>query len=167
MPRPIPRSAFGVDYPSLNAAAQAHGLYAALVIKRMKSGLPLEQALVARFNRHTRGRPVTIQGVEYPSARYASMILGMGSHGPRRLRKYGITLEQYVSQFDAQGGQCATCNTELSLQSRVTVLDHDHRTKQPRGILCQACNLQMAVLDLPEAHLSRLMAYKKNPPWGA
>lgn len=57
------------------------------------------------------------------------------------VRKYGITGKQYDEILEEQKGVCALCK-ELRLtgnQKRMHV-DHDHKTKKVRGILCQSCN---------------------------
>jgi DNA-directed RNA polymerase subunit RPC12/RpoP len=55
------------------------------------------------------------------------------------LRKhYGITLEDYGRMLQAQGGVCAICGRPPKTKS--LNVDHDHRTKQVRGLLCVHCN---------------------------
>jgi DNA-directed RNA polymerase subunit RPC12/RpoP len=58
-----------------------------------------------------------------------------------RLQKlYGITLEQYGLILEYQGGCCAICErTAESMPVRMNV-DHDHKTRQVRGLLCPWCN---------------------------
>lgn len=53
---------------------------------------------------------------------------------------YGITPEQYNSMFEAQGGRCAICGIHQSEQKRRLAVDHNHSTKQLRGLLCINCN---------------------------
>jgi hypothetical protein len=50
-------------------------------------------------------------------------------------RKYGITLEQYDDLVKKQGGKCAICRERVP-----EVVDHDHETKEIRGLLCHPCN---------------------------
>lgn len=55
--------------------------------------------------------------------------------------RYGITPEQYKELFDLQEGRCAICNKHQSeLKSRL-VIDHCHKTKEIRALLCHYCNL--------------------------
>ena len=51
---------------------------------------------------------------------------------------YGITVEDYHQLFEAQGGVCAICHKPPG--SRRLNLDHDHKTKKVRGLLCFMCN---------------------------
>lgn len=54
----------------------------------------------------------------------------------RELRQqYGITLADYNAILESQGGCCAICGEDSRLH-----LDHNHKTDEIRGILCQACN---------------------------
>lgn len=52
-------------------------------------------------------------------------------------RKYftGFTAEMFAERFAAQNGLCAICGV-----APATDADHDHATKQPRGVLCGHCN---------------------------
>jgi hypothetical protein len=58
------------------------------------------------------------------------------------LARYGITLEQWESMLDAQGGVCAICERGpegFKNHARLFV-DHDHQTDAVRGLLCGPCN---------------------------
>jgi hypothetical protein len=54
--------------------------------------------------------------------------------------KYGITIEEYDNMYVKQNGKCAICGiseTEFKIKFAV---DHDHKTKLVRGLLCKNCN---------------------------
>lgn len=68
------------------------------------------------------------------------------SVGGQRLRKYGITQEQYDALLAHQGGVCAVCTQPMS-GSRTEVIDHDHATGQVRGIIHGGCNVALGMLD--------------------
>jgi len=55
-------------------------------------------------------------------------------------RLYGITLEDRNKMFKKQGKRCAICKKKKSGYPG-WVMDHDHKTKRVRGILCNKCNL--------------------------
>jgi hypothetical protein len=64
-------------------------------------------------------------------------------------RKYGITLEDFSNRLQKQSGVCAICGG-LNKDRKLAV-DHDHRTKQIRGLLCSSCNLGIGRFkDSPE-----------------
>lgn len=50
--------------------------------------------------------------------------------------KYGITLADYEDMFAQQDGKCAICGTD----DQKLVVDHNHQTRQVRGLLCHLCN---------------------------
>ena len=62
-------------------------------------------------------------------------------------RKYKITQEQYDQRVKDQDGVCAICgDPETHLNNwtgkvRPLSVDHCHRTKRVRGLLCHKCNL--------------------------
>src|SRR5262245_61408107 len=56
-----------------------------------------------------------------------------------RLRcKYGLTLEDYNARYAKQKGRCAICRKKKP--KRGLCVDHCHRTKVVRRLLCQKCN---------------------------
>ncbi len=57
---------------------------------------------------------------------------------------YGITVEKYDEMFDQQGGTCAICHdppNTANTRSGLLHVDHCHKTKEIRSLLCQRCNL--------------------------
>ena len=58
--------------------------------------------------------------------------------GKHLMRKYGITIEQYDRMSMDQNNVCRICSqpqTDYKL-----AVDHDHKTGEIRGLLCQNCN---------------------------
>lgn len=53
--------------------------------------------------------------------------------------KYNISLEYYDELLLKQKGKCAICRTLAG--DSFLVVDHDHKTKGVRGLLCAGCNL--------------------------
>jgi hypothetical protein len=54
----------------------------------------------------------------------------------RRLRKYGLTEEQYEAIGIKQGWSCAICGND-----EPTDVDHCHESGVVRGLLCHPCNV--------------------------
>ena len=56
---------------------------------------------------------------------------------------YGISPEDFEQMCASQGYKCAICGDELVFNKMANGahLDHDHRTKWVRGVLCGSCNL--------------------------
>lgn len=73
-------------------------------------------------------------------------------------RKYGITIEQYASMLEAQGGGCAICG-RLPREDIALHVDHDHSTGAVRGILCFPCNNALADFQEDSALLAGAMTY--------
>jgi len=55
-------------------------------------------------------------------------------------RVYGIDLATYQKLFNIQGGNCAIC-LKPEKRKRNLCVDHDHKTGQIRGLLCENCNI--------------------------
>ena len=61
-----------------------------------------------------------------------------------RLKRYGLTPEQYESMLERQNGVCAICHTSNPGGGhRYLYVDHDHSTGEIRGLLCRDCNLML------------------------
>ena len=55
-----------------------------------------------------------------------------------RQKRYGIDEDEwYLKQED----KCAICNVPIALED--TEVDHDHKTKKPRALLCKNCNFKL------------------------
>ena len=68
----------------------------------------------------------------------------------RNLRlKYGFDVARYQAMVLQQRGVCAICGAPP--QRRRLDVDHDHKTKVVRGLLCEQCNRGIGKLqDSPE-----------------
>lgn len=53
--------------------------------------------------------------------------------------RHGITQKQFQEMLDDQLGKCKICGKELVV-SKLTHIDHDHKTGATRGLLCHNCN---------------------------
>ena len=68
-----------------------------------------------------------------------------------RLRKWnrfkatGFTQEDFDKKLIEQNGKCAICGTSDSGATDWHA-DHDHKTGQKRGLLCQKCNTGLGLL---------------------
>ena len=75
-----------------------------------------------------------------------------------RKKLYGITLEQYAGMVEAQEGGCAICGVRDSDDVALGV-DHDHKTKAIRGVLCSGCNAGLGHFRDNVERLERAIAY--------
>ena len=58
----------------------------------------------------------------------------------RLLNDYNITLSEFNTLLKKQGGKCAICGGNNSKISRRLCVDHNHVTREIRGLLCVHCN---------------------------
>jgi hypothetical protein len=86
----------------------------------------------------------------------------------RHLRcKIGITLADKRDMFEQQGFKCAACestahNNPANQGESGWCADHDHITKQFRGVLCWPCNVALGHAGDSADRLRALAAYLDN-----
>lgn len=75
----------------------------------------------------------------------------------QRLKKYGITPDDYYRMLNEQNGKCAICGSSDPKDGRTNKMfvDHCHGSGRVRGLLCSSCNLGIGKFrDEPELLLS-------------
>jgi len=66
-------------------------------------------------------------------------------------RQYGITLDDYNALFAEQDYKCKICKTSDPGSKHGWCVDHDHKTKIIRAVLCTHCNRMLgAARDNPD-----------------
>lgn len=62
-------------------------------------------------------------------------------------RAYGLTKEQLAVMYKKQNGKCAICREPKPVVSvrKGLYVDHCHRTKKIRGLLCPKCNTMLGM----------------------
>ena len=56
------------------------------------------------------------------------------------LKLYGLSIENFEQLFEQQKGKCAICGRQFNERTLRPHVDHCHKTKQVRGLLCRKCN---------------------------
>jgi Recombination endonuclease VII len=74
-----------------------------------------------------------------------------------KLEKYGLTQEKFDQELIRQNFSCYGCLKPLTKDT--ARLDHDHRTKLFRGLLCNNCNWTLGHAKDTPMLLRRLMSY--------
>lgn len=76
---------------------------------------------------------------------------------------YGLTPEQFESMMKAQDGKCAICGSggHGNIRNRLCV-DHCHKTKKVRGLLCRYCNIVLGVAKDNPKILKKAVAYLES-----
>lgn len=120
---------------------------------------------VAGYNAARRGQRVEYNAEwcrQHPEMVYAK-------ERRRRLKRYGLTPQDYETMLKAQDGKCAICrelpSDRRTVNGRPYVqldVDHCHATQKVRGLLCYNCNAilgqardSVAVLTAAIAYLTR------------
>jgi hypothetical protein len=81
---------------------------------------------------------------------------------------FGLTLEQYFSLLKNQNGLCAICNNPEKLidprtqRIRKICVDHCHKSKKIRGLLCSNCNRGLGLLKDSIKILESAIIYLKK-----
>lgn len=75
--------------------------------------------------------------------------------------KYGITPEEYDVMFAAQKGLCFLCGKQEPKGVRLAV-DHCHKEKRVRKLLCRVCNLLLGRIEADAQWLTRALDYLKT-----
>jgi len=73
----------------------------------------------------------------------------------RHLSQYDLDQQAYEELLQAQKHACAICKTHVSHLKRILQVDHNHRTRRVRGLLCNSCN---GLLGLAHDDIARLLA---------
>jgi hypothetical protein len=73
----------------------------------------------------------------------------------RRLRKYGLTAEEYQQLLASQKGRCRGCRT-TDPGPKGWHIDHCHDTGRVRCLLCNRCNTVLGLCDEDPAILGQL-----------
>jgi len=72
--------------------------------------------------------------------------------------KYGLSEQEYINLLERSGHQCAICKRS----DKRLVIDHNHQTKQVRGLLCATCNTGLGHFYEDEVILTGAINYVKT-----
>lgn len=70
-------------------------------------------------------------------------------HWEWRLKRFGLTVEDYEAMVERQGNQCAICSTAEpgGKGGDKWYVDHCHTSGRVRGLLCNKCNMAIGLLN--------------------
>lgn len=84
------------------------------------------------------------------------------------MTQYNLTFFEYEKIHKEQNGKCAICDKHESELDRILLVDHNHKTKEIRGLLCNSCNTLLGYLkddpELIERVLKSAKAYLGREP---
>ncbi len=78
------------------------------------------------------------------------------------LKKYGITADEFDKRLESQKGVCAICKKQNKSKIREMVVDHNHKTSELRGILCENCNRALGLFEDSIENLSAATEYLRK-----
>ncbi len=79
--------------------------------------------------------------------------------------KYGISASKFAEMLLAQGGKCACCNIQFSVEGKKSdrpCVDHNHATGEVRDLLCARCNLAAGNISDSSNRAEQLASYLKK-----
>jgi hypothetical protein len=75
-----------------------------------------------------------------------------------RVKKYGITVDEFMKLCEAHNGKCAICGVEPKTK-RGLHIDHCHDTGVIRGLLCNGCNTGIGLLQESPEIMTKAIEY--------
>jgi hypothetical protein len=112
----------------------------------------------AQEKRHNDRRKAQAKGYYDPSKKG---LMTMQRRNAHLLRKYGISLDDYLKMREAQDGKCAICEElpKPTGNKLELVVDHCHRSGKVRALLCDRCNRALGVVNDDADLLLKLRVY--------
>ena len=74
-------------------------------------------------------------------------------------KTYGLSKEEWMDMFNAQGGCCALCGTHQKEFKNSLHTDHCHETGKVRGLLCVKCNTALGRLGDNKESIKKVLEY--------
>lgn len=136
-----------------------------LTRKRYKLKLESDPEYLKSKRREYREKNPGYRRKYYDENRLAALTNGREHH---LKRKYGLTEEDFNFAREQQKFCCWICgkheNTFKRGRFEKLVVDHDHETKELRGLLCDPCNNMLGRARDNIETLQKAIEYLKNPP---
>lgn len=77
-------------------------------------------------------------------------------------QRYKLSKEDYNNLLVSQQEKCAICGKNADSGIRRLAIDHDHKTGNIRGLLCNSCNLGLGMFKDKIKNLQEAIKYLKN-----
>lgn len=75
----------------------------------------------------------------------------------RRCKRHRVSPEVIKHTYKEQEGKCVICTDQIQIDS--CAIDHNHATKEFRGLLCKKCNSAIGFLKDKPDNLQRALNY--------
>jgi hypothetical protein len=81
-----------------------------------------------------------------------------------KLKKYGLTYDQYMVMILKQNNKCSICGElqPLHINGGELNIDHDHKTGKVRGLLCNDCNTGIGMMKDDTVRMKNAIKYLKK-----
>lgn len=84
----------------------------------------------------------------------------------KQVRKYGITIDQYLASMIDQQERCKICRETMVLRGlrsgKTACIDHDSKTGVFRGLLCHSCNVAIGHFADDPQRMTRAAEYVRT-----
>lgn len=105
---------------------------------------PMPEGHLQAYQKAWRANPKNKARIKSSIKRYRMRSPDVQKNGHLK-RKYGITISVYKELFQNQGGLCAICKKPEN--NKDLAVDHCHKTKKVRGLLCFKCNASLGKFE--------------------
>lgn len=78
-------------------------------------------------------------------------------------KKYNLSHEDWLKMWEDQDGKCLICGKPFTKPSDACV-DHNHKTKKIRGLLCGKCNRGLGMFDDDQKIMKKAIKYLEVLP---
>jgi hypothetical protein len=102
-----------------------------------------------KHNAYYRGKPPKRKKPVSPEVRRAYAV-----------KEYGITVTEYNEMLNEQNGLCAICGSDN--KGKTLHIDHEHKTRKVRRLLCRDCNLAIGFAREDVGILEKIIGYLKS-----
>jgi hypothetical protein len=80
----------------------------------------------------------------------------------KRKAAFGLTPDMFEHLLRRQAGGCAICRGLPRAKRRALAVDHEHRTRRIRGLLCENCNRAVGLFDDDPVRIATAVEYLRT-----
>ena len=123
-----------------------------------------KRCVIKRVNNHS--RKIKYWKIRYEKIKNTPKYKEQSAKKDRRkhLKRYGVNEIWYIEKVNEQNGNCAICKQPkyANNSTKSFCIDHDHKTNQLRGLLCNGCNMLLGHAHDEQQILLNAIAYLKH-----
>lgn len=141
-----------------------------MIVKRQCKDCAIEYAVKYAASEDDKLPPMPKRPAPFPGPRCAThdrverKRVKSVAHERKVQATYGLQPGEYEQLYTLQNGTCALCRRATGKSKRLAV-DHDHKTGQPRGLLCGPCNQLLGHGRDDPDFFQRIIEYLKLSPY--